>query len=41
MIISTLITGILAIWSWFRNNYITKKGHLQKKALQAQGLIKK
>jgi SPP1 family holin len=41
MIISTIVTGALAVWSWFKNNYVTNKGHLQKKALQAQGLIKK
>lgn len=34
----TIITTVIA---WFKNNYVTKKGNLQKKALQAQGLIKK
>lgn len=36
--IFTIVTSIVA---WFRNNYVTNKGNLQKKALQAQGLIKK
>ncbi len=34
----TIVTTVIA---WFKNNYVTQKGNLQKKALQAQGLIKK
>ncbi|WP_156177982.1 phage holin [Bacillus sp. SA1-12] len=34
----TIVTSLLA---WFKNNYVTEKGQLQKKTLQAQGLIKK
>ncbi|MDQ0414575.1 phage holin [Mesobacillus stamsii] len=41
MVISTLVTGVIAAWSWFKNNYITKKGQLQKEALLAKGLTKK
>jgi SPP1 family holin len=41
MVISTVVTGVLAGWAWFKNNYITQNGQLQKKALQAKGLIKK
>lgn len=33
-----IIVGLMAAW---KNNYLSKKGQLQKKALQAQGLIKK
>ncbi|MDQ0228402.1 SPP1 family holin [Metabacillus niabensis] len=34
----TIVTTVVA---WFKNNYVTQKGNLQKKALQSQGLIKK
>jgi SPP1 family holin len=37
-IVFSLITIVTA---WFKNNYVTKNGGLQKKALQAEGLIKK
>lgn len=40
-IISTAFTVVAAMVAWFKNNYVTAKGGLQKKALQAQGLIKK
>ncbi|PAD70899.1 phage holin [Bacillus sp. 7586-K] len=33
----TIVTTVIA---WFKNNYVTTKGNSQKKALQAQGLIK-
>ena len=38
---SVLFTIITTLIAWFKNNYITERGQLQKKALQAQGLIKK
>lgn len=38
---STLFTVVTAIIAWFKNNYITERGGLQRKALQAQGLLKK
>lgn len=38
---STLFTIITALIAWFKNNYVTDHGGLQKKALQAQGLLKK
>lgn len=34
----TIVTTVIA---WFKNNYVTSNGNLQKKALQSQGLIKK
>lgn len=34
----TIVTTLIA---WFKNNYVTERGSLQKKALQVQGLIKK
>ncbi|WP_200416275.1 phage holin [Virgibacillus salexigens] len=40
-IITMIITAAASAWAWFKNNYVTAKGGLQKKALQAQGLIKK
>lgn len=40
-VIATGFTVIAAGIAWFKNNYVTAKGGLQKKALQAQGLIKK
>jgi SPP1 family holin len=36
-----ILTMIISGWTTFRNNYITPKGQLQLKALQAQGLAKK
>jgi SPP1 family holin len=39
--VTMAFTVIASLVAWFRNNYITKKGDLQKKVLQAQGLIKK
>ncbi|WBL16461.1 phage holin [Sutcliffiella sp. NC1] len=38
---SMLFTLVTTVIAWFKNNYITERGQLQKKALQAQGLIKK
>ncbi|MGS0929558.1 phage holin [Bacillus safensis] len=33
----TLVTTLMA---WFKNNYVTSKGQLQKEALQQKGLTK-
>ncbi|MFS0507071.1 phage holin [Bacillus altitudinis] len=33
----TLVTTLVA---WFKNNYVTEKGKLQKEALQQKGLTK-
>ncbi|MCL7873538.1 phage holin [Bacillus altitudinis] len=33
----TLVTTLVA---WFKNNYVTSKGQMQKEALQQKGLIK-
>lgn len=38
---STLFTIVTSLIAWFKNNYVTERGGLQKKALQAQKLIKK
>ncbi|MCY7717080.1 phage holin [Bacillus altitudinis] len=37
---STLFTMITAVMAWFKNNYVTYKGHLQKDALKQRGLTK-
>lgn len=38
---SVALTIVTTVVAWFKNNYVTTKGNLQKKVLQAQGLIKK
>lgn len=39
-ITSTVVTGILAVWAWWKNNYVTKKGQTQKEVLKRNGLTK-
>jgi SPP1 family holin len=39
--ISALILIVVSLWTAWKNNYLSEKGGLQKKALQAQGLYKK
>jgi SPP1 family holin len=39
--ISALVLIVVSLWTAWKNNYLSKKGGLQKKALQAQGLYKK
>jgi SPP1 family holin len=39
--IVAVISGAIFVWTAWKNNYLSKKGQLQKKALQSQGLIKK
>ncbi|MEN2765845.1 phage holin [Ornithinibacillus xuwenensis] len=39
-LISAGFTFVASIVAWFRNNYVTTKGDLQKKVLQSQGLLK-
>lgn len=39
--VSAALLIIASLWAAWKNNYLSKKGGLQKKALQAQGLIKK
>ncbi|MBG9548466.1 phage holin [Cytobacillus firmus] len=41
LLASTLFTIVTSLIAWFKNNYVTERGGLQKKALQSQGLIKK
>lgn len=38
---STLITAATALWSWWKNNYISKTGLKQKEVLQNHDLYKK
>jgi SPP1 family holin len=39
--ISAVLLIAISLWSAWKNNYLSKNGGLQKKALQAQGLYKK
>lgn len=37
---STILTMVTAVIAWFKNNYVTYKGQLQKDALKQRGLTK-
>ncbi|CAM5229863.1 hypothetical protein [Bacillus safensis FO-36b] [Bacillus safensis subsp. safensis] len=37
---STIFTMVTAVIAWFKNNYVTYKGQLQKDALKQRGLTK-
>ncbi|MGG1698641.1 phage holin [Bacillus zhangzhouensis] len=37
---STIFTMVTAMIAWFKNNYVTYKGQLQKDALKQRGLTK-
>ncbi|WMT29949.1 phage holin [Bacillus aerius] len=37
---STIFTMVTAVIAWFKNNYVTYKGRLQKDALKQRGLTK-
>jgi SPP1 family holin len=39
--ITAVLLIAISLWAAWKNNYLSKKGGLQKKALQAQGLYKK
>ncbi|GIO25962.1 phage holin [Ornithinibacillus bavariensis] len=39
-VVSSLFTIITALITWFKNNYITKRGIEQRDALREKGLIK-
>lgn len=39
--LSAVLLIVVSLWTAWKNNYLSKKGQLQKKALQAQGLAKK
>ncbi len=34
------ITAAVAVWTWFRNNYVTWRGKRQKQELVRAGLVK-
>lgn len=38
--IATILAGIVTVWSWFKNNYVTYRGLKQKEELQKKGLAK-
>lgn len=37
-IVSTIATSAVAIWTWFKNNYITFRGKQQREVLIKNGL---
>lgn len=37
---STIFTMVTVVIAWFKNNYVTYKGQLQKDALKQRGLTK-
>jgi SPP1 family holin len=39
--ITAVLLIVISLWTAWKNNYLSKNGGLQKKALQAQGLYKK
>jgi SPP1 family holin len=39
--ISAALLIVMSLWTAWKNNYLSKRGQSQKKALQAQGLYKK
>ncbi|GGA87477.1 phage holin [Ornithinibacillus halotolerans] len=39
-VVSAIFTTITALITWFKNNYITKRGKDQREALREKGLIK-
>ncbi|SNZ09903.1 holin, SPP1 family [Terribacillus aidingensis] len=39
-VLATIFTVIAAGIAWFKNNYVTAKGQMQKEALQKDGLTK-
>lgn len=41
ILVSVGATAAAAIASWYKNNYVTKRGKAQKAVLKAQGLVKK
>lgn len=34
------LAGVVSVWSWFKNNYLTAKGKAQKVELEKKGLSK-
>lgn len=37
-VVSTAFTAGVAVWSWFKNNYVTAKGKAQKDVIEKAGL---
>jgi SPP1 family holin len=38
-IASVIFTFITALWTWYKNNYVTKKGRAQKEVLERENLL--
>lgn len=39
-VIAEILAGVVSVWTWFKNNYVTVKGKQQKQVLQQNQLIK-
>ncbi|MEF3330548.1 phage holin [Oceanobacillus oncorhynchi] len=39
-VIAEILAGVVTIWTWFKNNYVTVKGKQQKQVLQQNQLTK-
>lgn len=37
-VITMIITAAASVWAWFKNNYVTYKGKLQREELREKGL---
>jgi SPP1 family holin len=38
--ISEILAGVVTVWAWFKNNYVTLKGKAQHEVLKEKGLSK-
>lgn len=39
-VIAEVLAGAVTVWTWFKNNYVTRKGKQQKQVLQQNHLTK-
>jgi SPP1 family holin len=39
--VTALLLIVISVWTAWKNNYLSKRGQAQKKALQVKGLYKK
>ncbi|MMZ45718.1 Phage lysis protein, holin [compost metagenome] len=39
LLVSTILTIAASLWTWWKNNYISKKGKAQKAALKRNDLV--
>lgn len=38
--VSVVLTTVTSLWAWWKNNYLSKKGQVQKEVLQSNNLYK-